>query len=133
MSHLTQTDVTVGVQATQAAYTQALDAGRVDEVLATFRDDATFEIPQFEVSAQGHAALRDYYTASTAELNLRHVLANTMVSKPAADTVESSSDVLVLMNGESGWALKMVGKYRDALRLVDGEWLFERRTLSFAM
>jgi len=129
---MTYPDVAMGVQATLAAYTQALDAGRFDEVVATFTADGVFEIPDFGVLAQGGDAIRGYYAAATSELSMRHVLVNTLVTGWKDDEAETSSDLLVVQKGEAGWTVLMVGRYRDKLHHVGGSWLFQRRTLTFA-
>lgn len=128
---LTYADISAGVQVTLATYTQALDSGRLDEVLATFTGDGVLEIPDFGVLAEGPEAIRGYYTATDGEVALRHVVANTLVSEEKDGTVGASSDLLVLGKGEAGWTLLMVGKYEDTLRFDDGRWRFLRRTLSF--
>lgn len=127
----TYAEISTGVQATLATYTQAMDSGRFDDVLATFTADGILEIPGFGVVAEGHDAIRAYYASTDGEVTMRHVVVNTLVSEQKAGTVEVSSDLLVLRKGEAGWALLMVGKYQDALRFDEGTWRFQRRTLSF--
>jgi hypothetical protein len=56
----TYTDVAEGVRATIAAYTQALDDGRTDDVVATFCPDGVCDIPGMGTH-EGHAALRAAY------------------------------------------------------------------------
>ena len=53
----TYAQTVAGVRATMAAYAQALDDGRTDEVVATFCADGSLEMPGTGTYA-GHAALR---------------------------------------------------------------------------
>ena len=45
MTTMTFADVAEGVRATIARYTQALDDGRADDVVATYCKDGAFELP----------------------------------------------------------------------------------------
>src|SRR5690348_9160705 len=59
-SKTTYADVVAGVVAAIAAYAQALDDGRVDDVVATFCFDGSCDIPGLGAHA-GHDALREAY------------------------------------------------------------------------
>ena len=61
MTETTFAEVAEGVRATIAAYTQALDDGRTDDVVATFCPDGVCEIPGLGTH-QGHDALRRAYS-----------------------------------------------------------------------
>ena len=54
----TYAEVVEGVRATIAAYTQALDDGRTDDVVATFCPDGVCDIPGMGTH-RGHDALRE--------------------------------------------------------------------------
>ena len=56
----TYAEVVEGIRATIAAYTQALDDGRTDDVVATFCPDGVCEIPGMGTH-EGHDALRTAY------------------------------------------------------------------------
>lgn len=129
---LTYTDVAVGVQAATAEYAQSLDAGQVDEVVALFTVDGVFEITGSGGPAEGADALREAFGGFLGEKPLRHVMINTLVGEWNSIEASATSDLLVLARGDAGWALEMVGKYQDELRLVDGRWLFHSRKLTFA-
>jgi hypothetical protein len=43
----------------------------------------------------------------------------------------ATSDVVFLLQGESGWDVKIVGRYEDVLHNVDGTWRFHGRTATF--
>ena len=61
MSTTTFADVAEGVRAALAVYTQALDDGRTDDVVATFCLDGVCEIPGMGTHV-GRDALRQAYT-----------------------------------------------------------------------
>ena len=56
----TYAEVVEGVRATLAAYAQALDDGRTDDVVATFCPDGVCDIPGMGTH-EGHNALREAY------------------------------------------------------------------------
>jgi uncharacterized protein (TIGR02246 family) len=113
-----------------AAYAQALDDGRTDDVVATFCPDATVSLPGTDV-LHGHEAIRAAYAAMKPRRPQRHVVANTVVSEVDEDTAKATSDVLVLGRGEAGWVVHLVGRYTDELRRTGDAWLFASRTLVF--
>jgi uncharacterized protein (TIGR02246 family) len=113
-----------------AAYTQALDDGRTDDVVATFCPDATVSLPGRDV-IRGHEAIRTAYAAMKPRRPQRHVVVNTVVSEVDDHTAKAASDVLVLGRGEAGWVVHLVGRYRDDLRRTGGAWRFATRTLEF--
>jgi uncharacterized protein (TIGR02246 family) len=113
-----------------AAYTQALDDGRADDVVATFCPDATVSLPGMDI-IRGHEAIRAAYAAMKPRRPQRHVVVNTLVSEVDDDTAKATSDVLVLGKGDAGWVVRLVGRYSDDLRRVDTAWRFASRTLEF--
>lgn len=113
-----------------AAYAQALDDGRTDDVVATFCPDATVSIPGMDV-LNGHEAIRAAYSAMEPRRPQRHVVVNTVVTAMDDHTAKATSDVVVLGRGESGWAVHLVGRYTDDLRLTGTAWRFVARTLEF--
>lgn len=126
----TYADVAEGVRATIAAYAQALDDGRTDDVVATFCPDGACEIPGLGTHV-GHAALREAYTRWEPRRPQRHLVLNTLVTDWSADEATAVSDVVFLLQGDAGWRIQLVGRYRDTLHSEDGTWRFHRRTASF--
>lgn len=113
-----------------AAYAHALDDGRTEDVVATFCPDATVVIPGYDVLA-GQDAIRTAYEGMVPRRPQRHVVVNTLVTVDV-ETASATSDLLVLgKGGESGWAVRLVGRYRDELRLTGEGWRFAARTLEF--
>ncbi len=119
-----------GVRATIAAYTQALDDGRTEDVVATFLPDGACEIPGLGTH-QGHDALRSAYSQWEPKRPQRHLVLNTLVTPGADGQATAVSDVIFLLLGETGWTIQLVGRYQDVLEHHQGRWLFVRRTASF--
>ena len=111
---MTFAEVAEGVRAALAAYTQALDDGRTDDVVATFCPDGAIEIPGLGTH-RGHDALRQAYENGTPKRPQRHLVLNTLVTEWGETEATAISDVVFLLLGESGWAVQLVGRYHDVL------------------
>jgi ketosteroid isomerase-like protein len=122
-------EVVEGIRATIAAYTQALDDGRTDDVVATYCPDGTFEMPAMG-TFQGHDALRSAYEGWKQPKPQRHLVLNTLVTDWSDSEATATSDVVFILEGKDGWSIQFVARYHDALRCVDGTWKFQRRTVS---
>jgi ketosteroid isomerase-like protein len=123
-------DVAEGVRAAIAAYTHALDDGRTDDVVATFCEDGMVDIPGMGTH-EGHEALRAAYTKWAPRRPQRHLVVNTHVTDCNDGEAHAVSDVVFLLKGEGGWAVQLVGRYRDTLHDDGGVWRFHRRTATF--
>jgi hypothetical protein len=123
-------DVAEGVRATIAAYTQALDDGRTDDVVATFCPDGVAEFRGMGTFA-GHDALREAYAGWKPRRSQRHLVVNTHVTEWTVDEARAVSDVVFLLRGDVGWTVQMVGRYEDTLHRDDATWRFHRRTVEF--
>ena len=130
MGDLSFADVAEGVRAAIAAYTQALDDGRTDDVVATFCPDGSCDIPGLG-SHEGHEALRAAYAGVTPRAPQRHLVLNTLVSEWSDDEATAISDVVFLFKGKSGWSVQLVGRYHDTLHRADDGWRFHRRVAEF--
>ncbi len=130
MNHMTFADVAEGVRAVIAAYTQALDDGRTDDVVATFCPDGACDIPGMGTHV-GHDALRSAYSRWTPRRPQRHLVLNTLVTDWNDREATAISDVVLLLKGEPGWAIQIVGRYHDVLHHQDGTWRFHRRAATF--
>jgi hypothetical protein len=126
----TYADVAEGVRAAIAAYTQALDDGRTDDVVATFCDDGGCDIPGLG-TYEGHEALRAAYDRWRPRRPQRHLVLNTLVTEWDDDRAAAVSDVVFILLGDAGWAIQLVGRYHDVLHRRDGTWRFHRRTATF--
>ena len=119
------------MRATLAAYTQALDDGRTDDVVATFCPDGVCEIPGMGT----HAGSRRPRARPTPRWKprrpQRHLVVNTLVTDWNDHEASAISDVIFLLQGEAGWAIQLVGRYHDALRQSEGTWRFHHRRAEF--
>jgi hypothetical protein len=127
---LTFADVAEGVRATIAAYTQALDDGRTDDVVATFCADGGCDIPGLG-TYEGHDALHAAYAKWKPRRPQRHLVVNTLVTDWSDDAATAVSDVVFLLHGDAGWAIQIVGRYEDTFHRDRDTWRFHRRTASF--
>jgi hypothetical protein len=123
-------DVSEGVRAALATYAQALDDGRTDDVVATFCADGVCDIPGMGTH-EGHGALREAYTKWAPRRPQRHLVVNTAIESWTENEATAVSDVVFILLGETGWEIKLVGRYRDQLRREDALWRFRHRAASF--
>ena len=127
----TYAEAVEGIRATIAAYAQALDDGRTDDIVATFCPDGVSEITGMGTH-EGHDALRKAYAGWKPRGPQRHLVLNTLVTDWNEDEATAISDVIFLLQGDSGWAIQVVGRYRDTLHPHDdGAWRFHRRAAEF--
>jgi ketosteroid isomerase-like protein len=125
---MTYAEVVEGIRATIAAYTHALDDGRTDDVVATYCPDGVFEMPGTG-TFEGHDALRETYASWAPRKPQRHLVVNTLVTDWDDDEATAVSDVVLMLQGSSGWSTQFVARYHDTLHHVDGTWRFHRRTV----
>lgn len=130
MTELSYAEVAEGVRRTIATYTQALDDGRTDDVVATFCPDGAVDLPGMGEHA-GHEALRAAYERWTPRQPQRHLVLNTLVTQWDAHAATAVSDVVFLLRDAEGWSVRLVGRYRDTLHRTGDSWRFHRRTAQF--
>ena len=130
MADLTFAQVAEGVRATIAAYTQALDDGRTDDVVATFCADGGCDIPGLG-TYEGRDALRAAYDKWKPRRPQRHLVLNTLVTDWTEHEAHATSDVVFLLQGDAGWAIQLVGRYDDTLHRDGDAWRFHRRAATF--
>jgi SnoaL-like domain len=123
-------DVVEGVRAAIAAYTQALDDGGTDDVVATFCPDGGCEIPGLGTH-EGHDALREAYARWKPQRPQRHLVVNTLVTDWNDHEATAISDVIFVLQGDAGWTIQLVGRYHDTLHHDDGVWRFHHRAAQF--
>jgi hypothetical protein len=123
-------EVAEGVRAALAVYAQALDDGRTDDVVASFCTDGVCDIPGMG-TLRGHDALREAYSRWRPRQPQRHLVANTVVADWSDHEATAISDVIFLLLEDSGWAIKLVGRYHDVLHHENGTWRFHSRAATF--
>jgi hypothetical protein len=123
-------DVVAGVGNVMAAYTQALDDGRAEDVVATFCPDGSCDMPGLG-RHEGHDALRAAYEQWKPRKPQRHLITNMLVAEWNDAEARVTSDVVFLMQTERGWAVGVVGRYDDVLHLDGGNWRFHSRVATF--
>ena len=127
---MTHAEAAEGVRAAIAAYTQALDDGRTDDVVATFCPDGGCDIPGLGAH-QGHDALREAYARVAPRRPQRHLVLNTLVTDWNDDEASAVSDFVFLLQRDGSWSIQLVGRYHDTLHHDGGTWRFHRRAGTF--
>ncbi len=126
MSELRLADVAEGVRQALAAYAQALDDGRTDDVVATFCTDGSIDIPGMGAH-EGREALQAAYARWSPRRPQRHLVLNTHLTAWDEHEASATSDLVFLLHGEAGWVVQVVGRYHDVLRREGDSWRFHRR------
>jgi hypothetical protein len=122
--------VDAGVRRTIAAYTQALDDGRTDDVVGTYCPDGGCDIPGLGAH-EGHDALSAAYARVSPRVPQRHLVLNTLISQWDAHEARATSDVVFLLLVDGRWRVQLVGRYRDVLHRTGDDWRFHHRTADF--
>lgn len=122
-------DAVARIRDTIAAYAQAVDDGRTEDIVATFLPDGWVSFPGIDPQ-HGRDAIRAVYS-SVPKGAQRHLVLNTLITAFDGESATASSDLLFLAKGESGWKVKIVGRYTDKLRKDGDAWLFSSRELVF--
>lgn len=123
-------EVAEGVRATIAAYAQALDDGRTEDVVATFCPDGVLDMPGMGTFA-GHDALRQAFAGWKPVQPQRHLVLNTLVTEWNEHEASAISDVVFVLKGDAGWSIRLVGRYHDTFHHDDGTWRLHRREARF--
>jgi ketosteroid isomerase-like protein len=126
----TYAEVAEGIRATIATYAHALDDGRTDDIVATFCPDGVSEITGMGTH-EGHEALRKAYSEWKPRGPQRHLVLNTLVTDWNDHEAHAISDVVFVLQGDSGWAIQLVGRYEDTLHHDDGRWRIHHRVATF--
>jgi hypothetical protein len=79
----------------------------------------------------GHDALHQAYTKWAPRRPQRHLVLNTVVETWNDEEATATSDVVFLLLGDTGWEVKLVGRYKDVLHRDGATWRFHHRAASF--
>ena len=111
-----------------ARYAFTIDYGPYDEWVKCFTADGVFDSPRLG-RHEGHDALTKFtatYKASRGDAEVRHMMTN-VIFRIEGDMAKGGC-YLTYYHCKNGKAtLQAIGRYKDELRKVDGEWLFHYR------
>ena len=115
-----------------ARYNANGDAGRIDQVLELFAEDAVLEIAR-EQTCRGHDEIRAFFDSvvrgdggrKKARV-LRHFTATHQID--LVDEGEARGRCYFAVLTEAG--LDHWGRYKDLYRCIDGHWQFQERTVT---
>jgi ketosteroid isomerase-like protein len=124
--NLTVEQVSEGIRAVQAAYANAFDDGRTDDVVDTFTSDGIVDIDGIGVF-EGREAIRTAYAGWRPSRPQRHILSSPLVTRWSDQEAQATTDVLLVARNASGWSIEIVARYFDTLRRQDGRWRFSHR------
>lgn len=128
---VTYSDVVEGVRRAQAAYAQAVDDGRTDDLAEVFTADGVVDLEGVGV-IEGRDAIRRTYEGWKPTSPQRHLVSNLHVTTWDEREATATTDVALLQLHDGGWRIAFVARYRDTVRNEDGVWRFARRTTRFA-
>lgn len=117
-----------------AAYCQACDDGRFDDLAQLFSDDIELVV-RGSVVARGRTSARDWVAAAQPpERRGLHVTSNAVIAvTDAADEASSRADFVFYVRGPEGLVPARTGRYEDRCTPApDGRgWLLARREMLF--
>jgi ketosteroid isomerase-like protein len=122
----TYADVFAGVYTTVAAHAQHQDAGNTEQIMALYTDDAVLEVPGMG-AYQGAEAIRAAFDDWKPKGLQRHMPVNVVITDWDDSQARATTDVVFIAQGDAGWSIQIVARYRDEFRPVDGKWLLSRR------
>ncbi len=115
-----------------ARYNANGDAGRIDQVMELFAEDAVLEIAR-EQTCRGRGEIRAFFDSvvrgdgGRGKIRvLRHFIATHQIDLVDEGEARGRSYFVVLTaDGLDHW-----GRYKDRYRCIDGRWLFQERTVT---
>ncbi len=126
---MNEIEISEAVRSAIAAYAQALDDGRTDDVVAMMCDDASIDMPGIGAQ-EGKASLQATYATLKPRVPQRHVVSNTVITDYSDSKATAVSDLVFFVKGDAGWSAVLVGRYHDTLHCHGGRWRFHRRVLT---
>jgi uncharacterized protein (TIGR02246 family) len=111
-----------------ARYAHAADDGEGKELAALFTPEGGLESLGLAITGQERLAA---LITSIYDRHLRHLQLNTDV-RLDGDSATATSDLVVLgLVPDQGWQIVACGRYEDQLVKQQGDWLFERRVITW--
>jgi SnoaL-like domain len=119
-----------GIRETIGRYAHLVDAGRIEELIALFAEDAVLEAADLP-PARGHAAIEACFrgtgnrlvAASKGRPLIRHHVSSIVIDLSGPDAADARSYFLAITErGLDHW-----GRYRDRLVRIGERWLFTSR------
>ena len=124
-------EVAEGVRAALAAYTQALDDGRTDDVVAHLLPRRRGARSRAWAPTRATTRCAPPTRSGRRGKPQRHLVLNTLVTDWNDHEATAISDVVFILKGDDGWAIQLVGRYHDTLHHADGAWRFHHRAAAF--
>jgi ketosteroid isomerase-like protein len=118
------------IRETVGRYAHLVDAGRIDELVALFAEDAVLEAGELP-PARGRAAIEAFFRGAGSRLAaaskgrplIRHHVSNIVIDVTGPDAADARSYFLATTErGPDHW-----GRYRDRLVRIGERWLFTSR------
>ena len=119
------------IRHTIASYTYAADRGRFDDLVALFAPDGVLDVHGVGgARAEGRDAIAHFFTGVNTDVvesappgRMQHHVSSVWIDLTSESAARASSYFTVFTGaGVDHW-----GRYRDALVLGDGRWLFAHR------
>jgi hypothetical protein len=119
------------IRYTLAAYCQACDDGRFDDLVALFVPDGTFTV--MGGTYVGRDDIKAFISAGQPpELRGKHICANSLVDiDPAGTSASGTIDYIFVGRTPEGLQITSAGRYHDTFVHTDAGWRFGSRRIAF--
>jgi len=121
----------VEIQETISRYHEAGSTADLDQLLTTFLPDGIWEVPAFDIRAQGHAEMLEAMTTMTAGIEYLVQINAPAIIAVDGDTASARSLIreCAKFRGRPG-LMDVVGQFNDELRRTPDGWKFAHRTFT---
>lgn len=124
----------VEIMALLSNYVHCIDSGDIDGFVGNFTSDATLR--SASGVATGHSELRAWFLSRQARVGganegyaLRHFIGMPHIRGGAGRSFAETYCLVPGYDSEGRIVISLVGRYEDICVRVDGQWLFESRTI----
>jgi ketosteroid isomerase-like protein len=121
----------IEIQETISRYHESGSKADLDQLITTFLPDGIWEVPAFDIRAQGHANMLEAMKAMTATIEYL-----VQINAPAIITVDGDSATARSLIRECAkfrdrpGLMDVVGQFNDELRRTPDGWKFAHRTFT---